>query len=286
MKNLLEHFYMDKNTQLLIDLALNEDIGIGDITSNSIISSKQKAVSIILAKDKGIIAGIGIAEFILNKVDSDIMFNPFLVDGDRIDIGSKIAQIEGPARPLLTAERTILNFIQRLSGVATITNKFVEAVVDYPAKIVDTRKTTPGWRALEKYAVTVGGAANHRFGLYDAVLIKDNHINVAGSITNAVNLAKAQIPHTTKIEVETDNIKQVEEALRNHVDIIMLDNMTIDEMKKAVEIIDHKALVEASGGITLETVPQVAATGVDLISVGALTYSAMALDISIELEIG
>ena len=275
--------YIDKNSEILIDLALAEDIGIGDITSNSIVPGERKATGTILAKDSGIIAGLEIAETVLNKVDLEIEFIPFVVDGEKIKIGDEIAKVKGAARSILTAERTLLNFLQRLSGIATLTDKFVEVVADYPAKIIDTRKTTPGWRALEKYAVRVGGGGNHRFGLYDAVLIKDNHIAIAGSITNAVKLARTETPHTTKIEVETETTEQVEEALRNRVDIIMLDNMTIEEMKRAVELIDHKTIVEASGGITLDTVEQVAATGVDLISVGALTHSAMPLDISTEI---
>lgn len=282
---LSKSLYIDKNSENLIDLALAEDIGIGDITSNSIVPSEQKAVGTILAKDSGIIAGLEIADKVLNKVDSKIEFIPLVVDGEKVDIGNEIAKVEGAARSVLTAERTVLNFLQRLSGIATLTNKFVSAVADYPAKIVDTRKTTPGWRALEKYAVRVGGGANHRFGLYDAVLIKDNHIAIAGSITNAVKSARVVIPHTTKIEVETETIEQVEEALRNRVEVIMLDNMAIGEMKKAVELIDHRAIVEASGGITLNTVEQVAATGVDLISVGAITHSAMPLDISMEIKV-
>lgn len=275
--------YIDKNSELLIDLALAEDIGTGDITSNSIVPKDRKAIGTILAKDRGIIAGLEIARIVLNKVDPKTETIPFLSDGEMVDIGDTVAEVKGAARSILTAERTILNFLQRLSGIATLTNRFVRAVADYPAKIVDTRKTTPGWRALEKYAVKVGGGGNHRLGLYDAVLIKDNHIKMAGSIANAVKLAQADIPHTTKIEVETETIEQVKEALQNRVDIIMLDNMTIEKMKESVEIIDHQAIVEASGGITLDSVEQIAATGVDLISVGALTHSAMALDISMEI---
>lgn len=275
--------YIDKNSELLIDLALAEDIGIGDITSNSIVPKDRKTIGTILAKDRGIIAGLEIARVLLNKVDPKTETIPFLSDGEMVDIGDTVAEVKGSARSILTAERTILNFLQRLSGIATLTNRFVKAVADYPAKIVDTRKTTPGWRALEKYAVKVGGGGNHRLGLYDAVLIKDNHIKMAGSIANAVKLAQADIPHTTKIEVETETIEQVKEALQNRVDIIMLDNMTIEKMKESVEIIDHQAIVEASGGITLDSVKQIAATGVTLISVGALTHSAMALDISMEI---
>jgi len=206
-----------------------------------------------------------------------------LKDGDTIEPGVEIAKVLGPARGMLTAERTALNFLQRLSGIATMAAKFVQAVADYPVKIVDTRKTTPGWRTLEKYAVRVGGANNHRFGLYDAVLIKDNHIALAGSIKKAVEMAMAKIPFTMKIEVEAKTWEQVEDALGSEADIIMLDNMKPDEMRKAVELINGKKLVEASGGIRLENLAEVAATGVDVISIGALTHSAMSLDISMKM---
>lgn len=277
-------FYIDKNTELLIDLALAEDIGIGDITSNSTVPVEEMATGTVMSKDSGIIAGLEITKTVFRKVDSEIKFISLIADGERIDTGDEIAKVNGSARSILTAERTVLNFLQRLSGIATLANKFVEAVEDYSANITDTRKTTPGWRALEKYAVRVGGGANHRFGLYDAVLIKDNHIAIAGSITNAVKSARQVIPHTTKVEVETETMEQVKEALNNHVDIIMLDNMACEEMSEAVKLINHRAIVEASGGITLDTVEQVAATGVDLISVGALTHSAMPLDISMEID--
>jgi len=267
----------------LIDLALREDIGTGDVTSESTIPENVMAKAVILSKDEGIIAGLDIAGEVFRKIDPDIDYKKLVSDGDKITKWQELATVEGKARSLLTAERTVLNFLQRLSGVATITSKYVKAVSGYKARIVDTRKTTPGWRALEKFAVRVGGGGNHRFGLYDAVLIKDNHIAVAGSITEAVARAKERIPHTMKIEIETENLNQVCEAIESKADIIMLDNMSLDMMSEAVKLINGKAIVEASGGIKLENIASVAATGVDLISIGALTHSAMSLDISMDI---
>jgi len=269
----------------LLELALAEDIGIGDVTSNAIIPQDHLVSGIILSKDTGLIAGLEIVKLVFGMVDSRLTLTPKLLDGDKIEPGDEIGKIHGPARAMMAAERTALNFLRRLSGVATLTSKYVRAVADYPVKIIDTRKTTPGWRILEKYAVNVGGGYNHRFGLYDAVLIKDNHIALAGSITKAIEMARAQIPHTMKIEVEAESMQQVEEALRAKVDIIMLDNMTVDEMKSAVKLISGRVLVEASGRVRLEQVKQIAATGVDLISIGALTHSVTSLDISIDVVV-
>ncbi|MFQ6039714.1 MAG: carboxylating nicotinate-nucleotide diphosphorylase [Candidatus Poribacteria bacterium] len=269
----------------LFELALAEDIGIGDVTSNVIIPKDRVATGIILSKDTGLIAGLEVIELLLCMVDSQLTLTPMLSDGDKIGHGVKIGKIQGPAKAMLRIERVALNFLRRLSGIATLTSKYVQAVAGYPVKIIDTRKTTPGWRTLEKYAVRVGGGYNHRFGLYDAVLIKDNHIALAGSITKAIDMARAQIPHTMKIEIEAKTIQQVSEALNAKPDIIMLDNMALDEMKEAVELIDGRIPVEASGNVRLETVKQIAATGVDLISVGALTHSAPALDISLDVMV-
>jgi nicotinate-nucleotide pyrophosphorylase (carboxylating) len=267
----------------LIDMALQEDIGTGDITSESTIPEDVMAKAVILSKDKGIIAGLDVAGEVFHKIDSDVSFKKLVSDGDEITKGQELAIVEGKARSLLTAERTVLNFLQRLSGVATITSKYVKAISDYKAQIIDTRKTTPGWRALEKYAVRIGGGRNHRFGLYDAVLIKDNHIEVAGSIIKAVLSARDRIPHTMKIEVETESLDQIREAIKAKADIIMLDNMSLDMMSEAVRLINGRAIIEASGGIKLENISEVAATGVDLISIGALTHSAMSLDISMDI---
>jgi len=269
----------------IIRLALNEDIFTGDITSESMIPDDVMAKASFLSKDNGIIAGLDVVKAVFHKVDQEIVFNKLVTDGTEIYKGQIIAIAEGRAKSLLSAERTALNFLQRLSGIATNTSRYVKAVSGYKAVIVDTRKTTPGWRVLEKYAVRVGGGHNHRFGLYDAVLIKDNHIAVVGSIAKAVAMAREKIPHTMKIEVETENLDQVAEAIESGVDIIMLDNMSLDMMSEAVKLIDGRALVEASGGVKLENVTDIAKTGVDLISIGALTHSAMPLDISMEMEL-
>lgn len=267
----------------LLELALREDIGIGDITSDSVVPADILAVGTILAKDTGIVAGLDVVDEIFRILDPKISFGRLLSDGDQVGPGENIAIAEGPARPILTAERTVLNFLQRLSGIATMTAKYVRAAADYPATIIDTRKTTPGWRALEKYAVRVGGGCNHRFGLYDAVLIKDNHIAAVGGIKEAVESARKQIPHTMTIEVEAESMDQVREVIESGADIILLDNMDVDMMSEAVKMIDGKAIVEASGGIKFEDIPAVAATGVDLISTGALTHSATSLDISMDM---
>jgi len=268
----------------IIRLSLNEDILTGDITSESTIQENLLAKAYFLSKDNGIIAGLDVACAVFHAIDQGIVFKKLISDGSEISKGQIIAEIEGKARSLLTAERTSLNFLQRLSGIATNTSRYVKAVAGYKAVIIDTRKTTPGWRVLEKYAVRIGGGRNHRFGLYDAVLIKDNHIAIAGSITKAVAMAKERIPHTMKIEVETEDLGQVAEALKSDVDIIMLDNMSLDMTSEAVRLINGKALVEASGGVRLENVVDIAKTGVDLISIGALTHSAMPLDISMEVR--
>ncbi|MGQ9608923.1 MAG: carboxylating nicotinate-nucleotide diphosphorylase [bacterium] len=277
---------MVSSIQNLIQLALMEDIGSGDITSNSIIPENVKAEALIISKSDGIIAGVDIACEVFHFVDKTICPEFLVSDGDRIKEGQKLAVVFGLARSILTAERTVLNFLQRLSGIATNTSKYVSAVSGYKAKVVDTRKTTPGWRVLEKYAVRVGGGSNHRFGLYDTVLIKDNHIAISGSISNAVAKARKQIPFTMKVEVEVENLAQVQEAIDAGADIIMLDNMSIDMMRQAVNLINGRAIVEASGGIRLDNVSAVAATGVDFISIGALTNAAMPLDISMDVTIG
>jgi nicotinate-nucleotide pyrophosphorylase (carboxylating) len=269
----------------LIEMAFREDIGTGDITSESTIPDDVMAKAIIKSKDNGIVAGLDVAGEVFRTLDMSIDYKKLASDGDRITKGQEIATADGKARSLLTAERTVLNFLQRLSGIATTTSKYAKAISGYHAQIIDTRKTTPGWRALEKYAVRVGGGRNHRFGLYDAVLIKDNHIAVAGSIIKAVSMARERMPHTMKIEVETETLDQVLEALESKADIIMLDNMSLEMMTEAVKLIAGKAIVEASGGIKLDSVVDVAKTGVDLISAGALTNSAMSLDISMDISV-
>lgn len=269
----------------LIELAFAEDIGIGDITTETTVPSSQKGIGILQAKSEGIIAGLPIAEQVFAKLDPTLTFRALVNDGDAVTAGTSVAEVQGSAKTILIGERTALNFLQRLSGVATLTSQFVKAVAGYDVKIVDTRKTTPGWRALEKYAVRVGGGHNHRFGLYDGVLIKDNHIVAAGGVRDAVQRARLAAPHTTKIEVEVETIEQTDEALAAGADILLLDNMSLDIMQKVVTLVGNRAITEASGGITLERVQAVAATGVNLISVGALTHSAMPMDISLTLKL-
>lgn len=269
----------------LIELAFTEDIGIGDVTTESTVPPCQQGLGTILAKTDGVIAGLPIAQRVFEKIDSHLEFRLLVVDGDYVESMTPIARVEGSAKSILTGERTALNFLQRLSGTATLTSQFVEATAKYNVKIVDTRKTTAGWRTIQKYAVRIGGGHNHRFGLYDGVLIKDNHIVAAGGIAKAVERARAVAPHTMKIEIEVDSLDQMEEAVAAGADIILLDNMPVNFMKAAVGEIGNDALTEASGGITLDQAEAVAATGVDLISVGALTHSAMPLDIGLDLEI-
>ncbi len=274
-----ENILIDK----IIEQALLEDIGTGDITSESIVPSDLKAKGIIKTSEEGVVAGLDIAYLIFKKLDSEIIFQEKIKDGTKVTRGKVLAEISGYARTILKGERVALNFLQRMSGIATITSKFCQQVKDFPVRIFDTRKTTPGLRILEKYAVRMGGGHNHRFGLYDAVLIKDNHIAVAGGIKSAVNSVRKQISHTVKIEVEAENLSQLQEALKAQVDTIMLDNMDLETMKEAVKMVKGEALIEASGGITLEKVREIARTGVDLISVGALTHSVKSLDISMEI---
>jgi len=268
----------------LLEMALREDIGTGDITSESVIPDDAQAVGTIKAKSDGIIAGLDVAAEIFRMLDPGVNFRKLVSDGDRVHSGQELATAEGKARSILTAERTVLNFLQRLSGIATMTSEYVSAASGYSAKIIDTRKTTPGWRVLEKYAVRVGGGHNHRFGLYDAVLIKENHIAVAGGVAEAVARARERIPHTMKIEVEVETLDQVSEAIESGADIIMPDNMDVGAMAEAVKLINGRVIVEASGGIRLKDIPAIAATGVDLISIGALTNAAPPLDISMYIQ--
>jgi nicotinate-nucleotide pyrophosphorylase (carboxylating) len=272
----------------LIDLALREDLSLGDITSEATVPANRQATATMLAKQDGVISGMETARAVFTRVDPSIRFEALVADGDRVSHGAKLAVITGNARSILSAERTALNLIQRLSGVATITAGYVAQVAGTGASVIDTRKTAPGMRYLEKAAVRHGGGANHRYNLGDAVLIKDNHLAAIGGqhpIRDAVLAAKQRAPHTSKVEVEVVDLAGVQEALDAGADIIMLDNMSLDEMRDAVKLVDHRALIEASGGITLETLADVAATGVDLISAGALTHSAPSLDISLDFQI-
>lgn len=266
----------------LIDRCLAEDIGSGDLTTDSIVPSGMEVVGYIKAKQNGVVAGLPVARTVFRRLDSALQFLPRFSEGARVQVGDVLVQLSGCTRTILTGERLALNFLQRLSGIATVTASLVELVRDYPVRIVDTRKTTPGLRQLEKYAVRIGGGYNHRLGLFDAVLIKDNHIQVAAGIKNAVERARSIVPHTAKIEVETEDLDGVAEALAAGADIIMLDNMDTKTMAAAVELVNGRVLLEASGGVNAQTIKSVAATGVDIISVGALTHSAPALDISLD----
>lgn len=266
-----------------IQTALAEDIGAGDITSSATLPEDLVYNGRFLSKAPGIIAGLQVAELVFKQVDERIIFTPLTADGTAVFPGEIIAAISGPARSLLTAERTALNFMQRMSGIATLTRRFVDAVAGTRAVILDTRKTAPGLRAIDKLAVRQGGGQNHRAGLYDMVLIKDNHIAAAGGITTAVTRARAAA-HQLPIEVEVKNLNELAEVLPLNVDRIMLDNMSLAEMKEAVGIVNGRCPLEASGNVTLETVAAIAATGVDYISSGALTHSVTALDISLNLD--
>ncbi|RQW89132.1 MAG: carboxylating nicotinate-nucleotide diphosphorylase [Geobacter sp.] len=264
----------------IIENALLEDIHTGDITTMAVVPEKRRAGARLIAKESMVLAGIDVAARVFALVDPDVVFTARFTDGALLKAGDVIADIAGDAAFLLQAERVALNLLQRMCGIATLTARYRQAVTGTGAKVVDTRKTTPGLRQLEKYAVRIGGGSNHRSGLYDAVLIKENHIAAAGGISVAVERARAFVSHTMKIEVETETLDQVAEALNAGVDIIMLDNMDLETMRRAVSLIGGRSLVEASGGVTVETIAEIAATGVDLISVGALTHSARAMDIS------
>ncbi len=259
--------------------AFEEDVRSGDMTTNAIVNESQEAEAVWIAKEKGIIAGLPVAKAAFRFLDADVMWNAAIDDGKLIEGGSEIVTIIGNARALLTAERIALNIAQRMSGIATMTRKFVDAIEGYPAEILDTRKTVPSLRHLDKYSVKMGGGTNHRMGLYDLAMIKDNHIVAAGSIATAVERVREENPEI-KIEVETTDLAEVQEALAAEADIIMLDNMSTEQMKEAVKIIEGNAKTEASGNVTLDTVREIAATGVDYISVGALTHSVKAFDIS------
>jgi len=270
----------------LIQLALEEDLGPGDITTDNLVLSDQQGQGIIIAKEDLIIAGLDIAHQVFTTIDPDISWKPDCKDGDALVAGTPVLSIEGRLAVLLKGERTALNFLQRLSGIATHVRAFVDALDDSTVRLVDTRKTTPGWRVLEKYAVRVGGAENHRFGLYDGVLIKDNHIIAAGSVFTAITRVRQKISHLVKIEVETSDMAQVREALAAGADVIMLDNMDIPQIQDAVREIAGRALVEVSGGVQMKDLSALAATGVDIISVGALTHAARCVDLSMRLQAG
>lgn len=275
---------LDLSLNDLIEKSLREDVGTGDITTLSTIPADKTITGRFIAKENGILCGVDVVRAVFAFVDPTIVLEFANKDGDSIVKGDVIATVSGLARSILTGERLALNLLQHMSGVATRTNEAVQKVAGTKARIADTRKTTPGLRVLEKYAVKCGGGSNHRFNLADGVLIKDNHIEAAGGITAAVEMARRNIPHTLKIEVEIETFEQLEEALAAGADIIMLDNMSNEDMKKAVEIVAGRAITEASGNMGEKDLRAVAETGVDLISIGALTHSVKALDISLKFK--
>jgi nicotinate-nucleotide pyrophosphorylase (carboxylating) len=267
----------------LIRDALDEDIGAGDLATMATIAAELQGTGLFRAKKDGVVAGLVLLPRIFYFIDHQVAVRLLTNDGASVSEGTVVAEAVGPVRALLLAERTALNFLQRLSGTATLTRKYVDAIKDFPCKVLDTRKTTPGLRTLEKYAVRLGGGMNHRIGLYDAALVKDNHIEATGSIAGAVKAVRRHAPFMAKVEVETSNMKQVQEAIDAGADVIMLDNMTIAQMTEAVKLVNKRAWVEASGGITLESIRRVAATGVDFISSGALTHSAPVVDFNMKI---
>ncbi|MGC4107781.1 MAG: carboxylating nicotinate-nucleotide diphosphorylase [Thermomicrobiales bacterium] len=281
------HFGLEE----IVDLALQEDIGTGDVTTLATVPADRMATGVMLAKQDGVISGIEIARFVFARVDPAIKVTPLVADGDRVTNPTPIVRLAGPARSILIGERTALNIMQRLSGVATITAAYVAATAGTSARIVDTRKTTPGMRMLEKHAVRHGGGHNHRFGLADGILIKDNHLAAIGGpdrIVKAIAAARELAPHTLRVEVEVATLDELDQALAAGADIVMLDNMSTPTMTEAVvrrNAVAPGVSLEASGGITLARIPEIAATGVDLISVGALTHSAGSLDISLDLDL-
>jgi nicotinate-nucleotide pyrophosphorylase (carboxylating) len=268
-----------------IAVALTEDLGrAGDITTSATIPESAEAKGVIAARKPGVIAGLPLAQEAFRVIDRRVHFERAVNDGDRVNAGDVVARIHGPARPILSAERVALNYLGRLSGIATATAAFADQIAHTKAKIADTRKTTPGMRHFEKYAVRCGGGVNHRFGLHDMVLIKDNHIAVAGSIAAALRAAKMKA-HGVKIEVEVDNLAQLDNVLAEGADAVLLDNMTPDQLREAVQKIGGRMIAEASGGVTLDHVREIAETGVDMITTGWITHSAPVLDLGLEIEI-
>ncbi len=282
----------EKNCRSLVQLALEEDLEPGgDLTSKAVLPANTKGKAVFISRESGIIAGLPIVQVVFEQVSRDIRVELLLQDGTEVQPGDKLAQVSGPLDAMLTGERTALNFLQRLSGIATKTNQFVKAVGNSQAKILDTRKTTPGYRSLEKYAVRCGGGYNHRRGLYDGILIKDNHLAALAdkdkAITKAVNAARMEVGKSHPVELEIDRLDQLDEGLAAQPDIILLDNMAVEDMAEAVRRRNDQApeiLLEASGGISLETIADIAATGIDRISVGALTHSAAAFEIGFDYE--
>lgn len=277
MQDILSFVKIDQ----IIETALREDIGNGDLTTDSLFETETTIHAIIKAKQAGVIAGLPIAERVFQKLDAKLHWQQAIKDGDQVTSNQTLVRLEGERRAILSAERVALNFLQRLSGIATLTSAFVKAIHGLPVKILDTRKTVPGLRSLDKYAVHVGGGTNHRMGLDDGILVKDNHIKLAGGITQAVHRLRETLVHQVKIEVEASSLNEVKEALAAKVETILLDNMSVEQLRESVALINHKALVEASGGVTLLNVRATAETGVDFISIGALTHSPSAFDLAL-----
>lgn len=267
----------------IVRRALLEDIGAGDITTEATIPADKLCTAVIIAKEEGVLCGQSVAQAVFRIMDPSLTYEVLVAEGSRVTPGLEVARITGSARSVLTAERVALNFLQRMSGIASVTQKLSDSIKYYHARLVETRKTTPGLRILEKYAVRVGGGLNHRYGLHDAILIKDNHIAVAGGVRQAVIAARKVASHTSRVEVEVDTLEQLQEALDAGADIILLDNMDPDTMRRAVEMTAGKAVLEASGGITAANLEDVARTGVDIISMGALTHSVKSLDLSLDI---
>ena len=267
----------------LITAALEEDVGTGDITTDSVVSPDATCAAAIVVKEEGVVGGLAVAEKVFRRLDETLRWRVLVADGDRVEPGCRVAEIAGRARPILTAERTALNIIGRVSGIATLTSHYAAAAAPWGVKILDTRKTLPGLRALDKYAVRLGGGSNHRAGLYEAVLIKDNHIHVVGSIAKAVESARSALGRGTAIEVEVQTEAEAREALAAGADVILLDNMDTDLIKRCVRLVGGRAKIEVSGGMTLERVREVAPLGVDYISVGRITHSAPSLDVSMDM---
>lgn len=276
---MLSNFYVEDH----VKHALMEDIGFGDVTTESIVGEDKIFEASLVSRCEGVICGLEVFKTVFKILSDKVKVELLFKDGDKIKKGDVLATLTGPGKYLLLGERVSLNYIQRMSGIATETHKYQTAIGDVPCKIVDTRKTTPNFRAFEKYSVKVGGGALHRFNLSDCAMIKDNHIQVAGSVTNAVKMVKANLSHAHKVELECDTLDQVKEALPLGVDIIMLDNMDLETMKTAVKLIDHKAIVEASGNVRLETVRAIAECGVDIISSSAIVAKAPTLDIALDM---
>lgn len=276
---MLSNFFVEDH----VKNALMEDIGFGDVTTESIVGEDKIFNASLVSRCEGVICGLEVFKTVFKVLSDKVKVELLFKDGDKIKKGDVLAKLTGPGKYLLLGERVSLNYVQRMSGIATETNKYQQAIGELPCKIVDTRKTTPGFRAFEKYSVKTGGGALHRFNLSDCAMIKDNHIQVAGGVTNAVNMVKANLSHAHKIELECDTLEQVKEVLPLGVDIIMLDNMTLEQMKEAVELIDHRAVVEASGNVHLDTVRKIAECGVDIISSSAIVAKAPTLDVALDM---